>query len=216
MYSLTETPDCRVWFTSDLHLDHKGPRGCTPLWESRGYHSPSHMSQCIIDILNDLVRENDILFNLGDLCLDCPIEQLDRYLNNIKCKNIWSLWGNHNNPHEKAFYRPNRNKLCPDHSVQWVYPVRYKNMVYLGHYHEIVVNKQLIILSHYAFQIWNESHHGSWCLCGHSHGTLPTIRPESTYGKILDMGWDLYKKPLSFDEVKTIMDKKPIQKVDHH
>lgn len=216
MFSITESETSKVWFTSDLHLNHEGPKGGTPLWESRGYASPANMTDCILDTINAFVGPSDILFNLGDLTLNTPPNQLDSLLDRIVCKNMLCLWGNHNNPHEKSIYRPGRNALCPNVGVQWVYPVKYKNMSYIGHYHEVVVNEQFIVLSHYAFQVWNESHHGSWCLCGHSHGSLATTRPESDYGKILDVGWDLYKKPLSFAEVKAIMANKPIQKVDHH
>ena len=58
--------------------------------------------------------------------------------------------------------------------------------------------------------------HGSWCLCGHEHGGLPATRPEAKDGKILDLGWDLYKKPVSFAEVKAIMDTKQVSSVGHH
>jgi len=213
MFSITESPELKVWFTTDWHLGHQKEF----IWKARGYTSAEHHTQSIIDITNQYVREGDILFNLGDLCLNTSMEQLDRYLDQIVCRNVLCLWGNHNNPHEKTVYRPERDKVIgPGVRFDWIYPVRYKNITYLGHYHEVVVNKQLIILSHYAFQIWNERHNGSWCLCGHSHGSLPTTRPESSYGKILDVGWDLFHKPLSFSEIKDIMDKKPIQKVDHH
>jgi len=217
MFNITESDDLKVWFTTDPHLDHQGPKGGTPLWESRGYESPDDMTLNIIDTCNEIVRPNDILFMLGDLCLNSNPLNIDRYLGRLKCQNFWCLWGNHNNPHEKLIYRPGRDKLlAPGVKANWVYPVTYKNMTYLGHYHEVVVNGQFIVLSHYAYQVWNESHHSSWCLCGHSHGSLATTRPESDYGKILDVGWDLFKKPLSFQEIKEIMDKKPIQKVDHH
>ncbi len=212
MFNIIESPELRVWFTSDWHLGHQRDF----VWESRGYKSAEAHTNTIIETTNELVREGDIIFNLGDFCLNTNETQFNAYLDRIRCKNLWCLFGNHNNPHEKIVYRPGRNRLCPNREVNWVYPVRYKNMSYIGHYHEVVVNGQFIVLSHYAFQVWNKSHKGSWCICGHSHGSLPTTRPESDYGKILDVGWDLHHKPLSFDEVKAIMDKKPIQVVDHH
>ena len=213
MFNILESDNLKVWFTSDLHLGHQRDF----VWEARGYKSPEDHTNSIIDCINDYAREGDILINNGDLCLNSTLQMVNDYLNRIVCKNMWCLWGNHSNPHEKAIYRPERDKLlAPGVRANWVYPVKYKNMTYLGHYHEITVNHQFIVLSHYAFQVWNESHHGSWCLCGHSHGSLPTTRIESDYGKILDLGWDLHHKPLSFNEVKAIMDRKPIQKVDHH
>ena len=214
-FSITETPEQKVWVTSDPHLLHEGPRGGTPLWESRGYNSPRHMTQQIVDTTNELVRENDILFMLGDLCLNADMNQLNMYLDMLRCQNFYCLWGNHNNPHEKQIYRPERDKLTLE-PVQEVYPVRYKNMVYVGNYVEAVVNHQVIIMCHYPFMSWDKLGHGAWMLCGHEHGNLPDTRPESQYGKILDVGWDLYNKPLSFDDLKRIMDKKPIRRVGHH
>lgn len=211
MFNIIESPDLRVWFMADPHLGHNKPF----VWEVRGYSSASHHTDSIIETVNKYVRHGDILFILGDLCLNTDKLQLDSYLDRIQCQNLWCLWGNHNNPHEKAIYRPERDKLTIK-LVNWVYPVTYKNMTYIGHYHECVVNGQFIVMSHYPFQVWNESHRGSWCLCGHSHGSLATTRPESNYGKILDVGWDIFKKPMSFTDIKAIMDTKPIQKVDHH
>jgi calcineurin-like phosphoesterase family protein len=175
------------------------------------------MSQGIVDTINAHVREGDILFNMGDLCLNCSVEQLDQYLDNIQCKNIWYIHGNHENPHEKAIYRPGRDKLlAPGVTAHSVYPVKYKNLTYLGQYYEVSVNGQAIVLFHYALQVWNHCGKGSWALVGHSHGNLQTTRPESQYGKILDVGIDVFKRPISFSEIKVIMDTKPLLAVDHH
>ena len=213
MFNIIESPELTVWFTSDLHLDHKREF----VWEVRGYRSADDHTNSIIDTINDCVREGDILFNLGDLCLNSSPEKVDGYLNRIRCKNMWCLWGNHNNPHEKCVYRPGRDRLlAPNARAHWVYPVRHKNMTYLGHYHEVTVNNQFIVLFHYPLMSWNHLSDGAWALVGHEHGGLPATRPEATDGKILDLGWDLYKKPLSFAEVKTIMDKKNTCSVGHH
>jgi calcineurin-like phosphoesterase family protein len=211
MFSLIESPDLTVWFTSDLHLGHKRDF----VWEARGYKSAENHTNSIIETINDCVREGDILFNMGDLCLNTTRQELDNYLDRIVCKNMWCLWGNHNNPHEKNIYRPERDKLT-NKGVREVYPVKYKNLTYLGHYYEVKVNDQAIVLFHYALQVWNHCGNGAWALVGHSHGSLPTILPGASYGKILDVGWDVFKKPMSFSELKLIMDEKPILAVDHH
>ena len=33
--------------------------------------------------------------------------------------------------------------------------------------------------------------------------------------KALDMGWDVWKRPMLFSEIKAIMDKKPIKRLHH-
>ena len=211
MFNIIESPELTVWFTADPHLDHDKDF----VWEARGYKSAKDHTDSIIETTNQYVKPGDILFMLGDLCLNCTPQRLDQYLDRINCKNFWCLWGNHNNPHEKTIYRPGRDKLTTK-PVQWVYPVKYKNMTYLGHYHEVTVNNQFIVMCHYPFMAWNSLMHGSWCLCGHEHGGLEATRPEATNGKILDVGWDLFKKPVSFAEVKTIMDKKHKSVIGHH
>lgn len=212
MFNITESADLRVWFTSDLHLGHERDF----VWEARGYKSSEHHTKSILETLNEYVRKDDILFNLGDLCLNSTPEDVDRYLDSLICQNMWCLWGNHNNPHEKVIYLPGKAKIAPSPKIRWVYPIEYKNMSYIGHYEEVTVNGQFIVLSHYPFMSWNKLSNGAWCLCGHEHGGLPATRPEATDGKILDLGWDLFKKPLSFAEVRDIMAKKTMCSVGHH
>jgi len=54
-------------------------------------------------------------------------------------------------------------------------------------------------------------------LCGHSHGGLDLSDEHNLNTKTLDVGWDDFGKPLSFDEVLTIMNKKSIfVPSDHH
>jgi calcineurin-like phosphoesterase family protein len=212
MFNITESPESKVWFFSDPHLGHLRDF----VWEARGYTSPDHHTDSIIDGINAEVKANDILICLGDLCLNSTPAQVDGYLDRIICQNFWCLFGNHNNPHEKTIYLPGKNKICSDPRIRWVYPVKHKNMSYIGHYVEMTVNNQFIVLCHYPLISWNHLTKGSWMLCGHEHGNLPATRPEATDGKILDVGWDLFKKPLSFNELKVIMDKKTMCSVGHH
>jgi hypothetical protein len=52
-------------------------------------------------------------------------------------------------------------------------------------------------LSHYAFRVWNHSHHNSWNLYGHSHGLLPGNSQQ------LDVGVDCWNyTPCSYEQVK--------------
>jgi calcineurin-like phosphoesterase family protein len=63
---------------------------------------------------------------------------------------------------------------------------------------------QTIVLCHYCMRVWPKSHFNSWHLFGHSHGHLEPI------GKSWDVGVDKNNfTPLSFDEIKAIMDKRP-------
>ncbi len=209
--NINDTDECKTWYSSDFHLGHRREF----IWESRGYKSPEDHTDSIISTVNDYVKENDILFNLGDLCLNTTPEEIENYLSRIVCKNIWCLFGNHNNPHEKTIYRPVRDKCTPE-NIHWAFPLTYKNLTYIGHYNEIIVNGQFIVMCHYPLRSWNHLSDGSWCLCGHEHGALEETRPEYSEGKILDLAWDLYKKPISFSEIQTIMNSKKMSAVGHH
>lgn len=80
-------------------------------------------------------------------------------------------------------------------------------------YKEIRHNGQRIILCHYAFRVWNSSHHGSWHLYGHSHGSLPDDLGALSW----DVGSDNNNfTPISFEQVKEIMSHKTFVPVDHH
>jgi calcineurin-like phosphoesterase family protein len=75
---------------------------------------------------------------------------------------------------------------------------------------EIKYKKQNITLCHYAMRRWAKSHYGSWQLYGHSHGHLEPI------GKQWDVGVDANNfYPVSFDQIKDIMDKQPDNEINH-
>jgi calcineurin-like phosphoesterase family protein len=61
----------------------------------------------------------------------------------------------------------------------------------------VKINHQKLILDHYAMRVWDQSHHGSWHLYGHSHGKLPDL------GLSTDVGVDGHNfQPWSFEEVR--------------
>lgn len=79
-----------------------------------------------------------------------------------------------------------------------------KWLTFAAQIHHMRVEKQDIIICHYAMRTWHKSHFNSWQLFGHSHGTL---EPQ---GKQWDIGVDNNNFfPLSFDQIKEIMDKRP-------
>ena len=68
---------------------------------------------------------------------------------------------------------------------------------------ETTIEKQFMVICHYCMRTWARSHWNSWQLYGHSHGRLDGI------GKQWDIGVDNNDfKPVSFDQLKIIMDQK--------
>ncbi len=216
MLRIKETDDQKVYVASDFHLGHN-PKWPVPIWEMRGFKHTAEHDAAVIESVNARVRPNDILLYLGDFCLNTNMNQFESFLAAIQCENIWSIWGNHNNPHEKLVYRKIVQAMLPHAAPDIeVYPIKYKNLTYFGNYVEAIINGQYCVLCHYPITVWDHMKSGSWMLCGHSHCGYEPTTARSTNGKILDCGWDDYKKPLSFDEIKTIMDKKKIVGAGHH
>lgn len=203
-----------VFFTSDTHLGHQKPF----IWESRGYLSVQDHDNHIIHIINNVVQPDDILFHLGDFCLNTSIDVFEIYINQIKCQNIYLLHGNHNNPHYKNVYLPLVKSFLGEkyENDMEVYPIRYKNIFYVGYYIELKLNGKYIILSHFPFYSWNGMSFGSWMLHGHEHSKITEHLPEGSNGKILDVSWDYFKRPISYNEINDIMETKNIKNIGHH
>lgn len=221
---IRQTPDRRVYFISDTHLNHD-PKWKVPLWEARGFESSKAHTDGIIDKINEIVRPNDILFHLGDFCLNTDEHGFNELLARIKCQNIYILWGNHNNPVWKVYQREvkaymawNEDGNPPgiDGDVE-IYPFRYRNLLFLGNRVEVAVDGYLFIMDHYPIYVFNYMKDGAKHLCGHSHYGLDFSKADNLNSKILDIGWDGFGKPLTLDEVLDIMDKKKVfETSDHH
>jgi calcineurin-like phosphoesterase family protein len=86
------------WFISDTHLGHANIiKYC-----NRPFKSLLEMDETIIRNINERVDENDVLFMNGDFCMkksseasNAPQNAFDYYRNQIKCKNIIFIKGNH-------------------------------------------------------------------------------------------------------------------------
>lgn len=210
--NLKETEDSKIYVTSDPHLGHQRDF----VWKVRGYNSSDEHTNDWFNKTNAIVQPNDILICLGDFCLNTPFSKFNEYLSRINCQNLYCLWGNHNNPHEKSVYNVGMGNNFVRGLPVMNYPFEYRNMVYLPHYVEAALNGQFAILCHYPISVWNEMQKGAWMLCGHSHYGFEQSRAESLTGKILDVGWDGHKAPWSLKEIAAVMAKKGFNKVDHH
>lgn len=210
--SLRESENRKIYITSDSHLGHQRDF----VWKVRGYNSAEEHTEDWFNKTNAIVRPDDILIHLGDFCLNTPFVKFNEYLSRINCQNLYCIWGNHNNPHEKSVYNAGMNNKFIREFPVMNYPFEYRNMVYLPHYVEVSLNGQFAVLCHYPISIWNEMQSGAWMLCGHSHYGFELSRAENLIGKILDVGWDGHKAPWSLQEISAVMAKKGIAKSDHH
>lgn len=151
--------------------------------------------EALITNWNAKVPKNGIVYNLGDFCFDArkAVSIIDR-LNG----QIFFIRGNHD-----------KNIGQFQHKFGWVKDLYELKVSDKDARH----GTQMIVLCHYAMRVWNKSHHGAYMLHGHSHGSLfddPNLLS-------FDVGVDCHDyAPLSYEEVKKIMEEKKYKSVDHH
>lgn len=208
------------YFTSDTHFSHANIiKYC-----NRPFSSTFEMDKILIDNINKAVGQNDTLYHLGDFCLagrQDPIGNVKKFISQINCQRIILITGNHDPIYSNGIAKKEFAELFAE-----VY-----NQI------ELKLNHQRMTLNHYAMKVWNKSHHGAWHLYGHSHYSLPddpnalsidvgvdAVAGRSTgYSRAELESYSLFNKldpkeyrPISFDEIKKIMEKKNFKPIDHH
>lgn len=219
-YSFNDSEDCKLYITSDVHLNHKKEF----LWRQRGFSSVEEHNNFIIKTINQTCRPQDILFCLGDFCLNTHPDKLLGLINSIHCTQWW-LSGNHNNPWEKKYIEQS-NDFLSDINTTFLSPwfdnvikgiqLLDTNVFIFDSYLEFAWNGQMVTFFHYPIAVWNQMQHGAWNACGHSHYSYPPSRADNFDLKQLDCGWEGHNKPWSFEEIKEVMDKKAVKQLDHH
>ena len=173
----------QVFFTSDQHFGHDRIRE----YCNRPFSSVGEMDSVMIGKWNWVVSPKDIIYFLGDFCLDKQKIALS-YFKRLNGR-IYVVPGGH----DRKWIRPNLCYTGPNCVVRMLPPL-----------HTVTLNKQVIVLCHYAMRVWDRSHYNSWNLHGHSHGGLLAA------GKQLDVGvdnWEFY--PVSLEQIKKVMEKRP-------
>ncbi len=196
-----------IWLTSDSHFGHTniaGPKISN--WTSgyRDFNSVHEMNMALVDGINKYVKEDDILYHLGDWSFG-GVHNILQFRNYIVCKNVHLILGNHDQhivDKEIKYHDTSFNPIEIFSSVQDVLTLD--------------IGKTKLFLSHYSHRVWLGSHKGVIHLYGHSHGSIPD------YGKSMDVGVDVaFKKfgeyrPFNIGDITNIMSKRTIEKIDHH
>lgn len=195
----------KTFFTSDTHFGHANIiKYC-----SRPFASVEEMDNTLIHNWNAVVRPEDTVYHLGDFAVGGgPAAPYLRRLNGT----IYFCLGNHDKRLRfiKAY-------LDIELELQDHFAGSYLNddKVKFGipYLREVTVEKQEIVLCHYAMKVWNGSHKGSWQLYGHSHGTLP----DDPNSLSCDVGVDCWNYfPVSMEQLRDKMKTKTYKPVDHH
>lgn len=210
LYHFNDSEKCQIFVCSDLHYNHKQQF----IWGKRGFVSSEEHSRDIIYQINKICKPTDILWSLGDLCLNTTDQEFFSFIEQINCK-IHMLYGNHWNPILRLYKEFIKNEFDTEADI---YGIEWLNKITIwGQYYEFIWNHVSTIFSHYPLAIWNLMNKNSIHLHGHCHQNYkPGLINVFDQGKILDVGWDQFKKPLSFQEIQKIMNKKKFIKKDHH
>lgn len=213
---LIKTPAQNIWFTSDTHYAHKNICRATTSWTdaerlTRDFKSLDEMNANICYEINQRVRQDDILFHLGDFSFG-GIHNTIAFRNQIMCKNVHLVLGNHDQHIERNvtdlqdLFSSVQHYLDLDIRM-YNDPVKQTTLVM----------KQEFVLMHYPIQSWAGMNKGVIHLHGHVH--LPPHQRLGK-GKMMDVGVDGNGlKPISLLEVMQIMAKQPISAnlpFDHH
>ena len=133
-----------IWFTSDLHFCHDKDF----IWLSRGFNSVQEMNEVLVERYNSLVKDEDIVYILGDSLMgDAAAARV--FWDQLKGHKIVIL-GNHDTKPREAIYRETAEAVL------------YADLIKVGKYN--------FYLSHYPTLVGNfAERHGPWNLYGHTH-----------------------------------------------
>jgi len=170
-----------IWFTADTHAWHQNIIG----YCDRPWTSASEMTEVLADNINEVVPAHGVLYHLGDFAWGNK-KLIQDFRSMLNCKNVILVAGNH----DKSI-RGDKNLHNLFSKVVRIEELNFGN-------------RKKIVMCHYALRTWNASHHGSWHLYGHSHGTLTEDLSLS-----FDIGVDCWDyKPISFSQINDKMERK--------
>lgn len=164
-----------VWFTADNHFGHRNIIALC----GRPFTDVVEMDDAMVERWNAVVGPQDEVWHLGDFAHRCGPNHVNEIFGRLRGKAIHLVRGNHD---RKATLG------LPWTSVQY--------------YAEIVLERRLLVLFHYAMRVWNRSHFGSLSLFAHTHGRLPGTAASCDVG--VDV-WDF--RPVSLDEIVDRLDR---------
>lgn len=210
-FRLSAEQSSNLFFTSDIHFDHiriaihRGFMSSEYSNKTHAHHEMKefldNMNHSIVTTWNETVPKNATIFILGDLSFS-SFELTCKLLSKLNGNKILVL-GNHDDP--KMYARPDIKKyfsvICDFADIK---------------VHDNTVpdesGYQYIMSSHYPMIVWNKSHYGSWMLHGHCHGNLKF----QDNARRLDVGWDVFQRPVKYEELRELMKNRGNVNYDHH
>lgn len=184
----------KIWITSDHHFGHANIiKYC-----NRTFKDVTEMDNELCSIWNSYVAPQDVIYHLGDFTLgDSKLASYYFQRLNGTILVLGNPWHHdkrwlveHTIPGATIY---NTKSSVSVHTLLPIFIIEDAGMNEDG-------NEIPAILCHYAFEVWDRKHYGSFHFHGHSHGELPRVHNR------LDVGIDSAHKlvgeyrPLELEE----------------
>lgn len=183
----------RIWFTADTHFGHKFMLNKRINGDNlKPFTSLEQHDEYLQWSWNTWVTPQDIVYVLGDFSFSTK-RRTEEILRGLYGR-IRLVRGNHDAGLGRV-----------EHMFDWVGDYRRLRVTLHG-------EPKRIILSHYPIESWDGMHKGSWHFHGHSHGSLP----EDPGKRRIDVGWDVWFRPVSLNDIAPRMAGLGFRPVDHH
>ena len=185
------TKDQNLFFTSDTHFWHENIlKFC-----NRPFSSIEEMNDTIINNWNSVVKENDIVFHLGDFCF-CGSDKFKELIETLNGR-IYLILGNHDWKTIKQWHATKFEGVYQQMSIK--------------------IDGRKIYLNHFPFLCYAGTYYrledAVWQLFGHVHSSdknkngLDNQRLSMLFPTQYDVGVDNNNyTPVSFEEVKKIIE----------
>lgn len=143
-----------IYFSSDYHFNHNREF----IYQARGFPNVEEMNEAIIQRHNEIVKPEDIIYVLGDLCLGGGSEEmLQKNKKLIERLNgtLYVIRGNHDSDNRCKMYRSCKN-------VKQVAAAMYLNYngyhFYLSHYPTLTGNLEKESLKQCTINLYGHTH----------------------------------------------------------
>ena len=129
-----------IWFTSDLHLGHRG----IITMQNRPFDSVEEMNRDLVRNFNAFVHKGDSVYILGDICHHMKVEEANEIISGLHGEK-YLLIGNHDKKYDPGLFREMRDFMT------------------------VSLNGRYFALMHYPMLSWPKKNSGSIHLHGHIH-----------------------------------------------
>lgn len=179
-----------IFLTSDTHFGHEN----IIKYVNRPFQTVEEMDETLISNINKTVGEDDELYILGDFCMNGGYSKRSAYRNQINCRNVHLILGNHDTRLIANF------RLSPFKSEQDYCELEYKDIKFC--------------LSHYPFLSWNGRERKSIMCHGHIHSNVRNNEINQWQRlRRFDVGVDANNyTPVSLDYILYFFEK-PLEKI---